>query len=236
MKCPDRSQKTNSVTKSVDYEADIRELDESHFNGGSAGSGMSGAGMADALSMVADAMMSIADALEATEGEEGAVSADERGETKERKCHRPVPVEQCAQELDVVSLSEEEQIFLKEGVEIERLHAAGAINSTDSRGLTALQRAVKRGSLALVELLLSAGADPNKATSHAMSPVNLALLSGDVSIAETLIRHGAKIDQRSLQGAGNLGLEVATKIGCETRDIKSSCPQKNAKPKPCSLS
>ncbi len=77
----------------------------------------------------------------------------------------------------------------------ELLIAHGAdVNVVFFSDWTPLHPAAERGPFAIVELLLSAGADPNAATTDAVrrgTPLDWAIRAGQNEIAELLRQHGA---------------------------------------------
>jgi uncharacterized protein len=81
---------------------------------------------------------------------------------------------------------------------LEELLKAGAdVSFTDDNGVTALCRAAMRGRCGTVELLLSAGADPN--SSPRFSPLNMAAHQGHVDVVAILLNAGADIEGRGPQ-------------------------------------
>jgi ankyrin repeat protein len=62
--------------------------------------------------------------------------------------------------------------------------------ATDKNGLTALMCASSHGQMCVVELLLKAGADPNKKFNR-LSPLNAAEVHGHRDVVELLIKSGA---------------------------------------------
>jgi ankyrin repeat protein len=68
-------------------------------------------------------------------------------------------------------------------------------------GVTALSRAVERGDLRAVELLLRGGAPPEPARSPSgRSPLHEAIARADLPMARALLRQGANPDRRDAQG------------------------------------
>jgi len=77
------------------------------------------------------------------------------------------------------------------------------VNHPDNRGQTALAQAVESGNLQISKLLLDHGADwhVQSDTANAL-PLCVALLAGQVAIAELLIERGASVNQISPTGKG----------------------------------
>lgn len=84
---------------------------------------------------------------------------------------------------------------------VEKLLAEGANPSRagDEYGNRALVRAVERGNVELVRLLLDAGADPDL-KGNGMTPLGLAALKGQARIAHMLLRAGADPDLKGSDG------------------------------------
>jgi ankyrin repeat protein len=75
------------------------------------------------------------------------------------------------------------------------LHQGGNVNSFDSHGWNPLHIAAKHGYLEIVELLLSAGADPNARTKNEWyTPLHIAAQKENLAIVDKLIVHGATLD------------------------------------------
>ncbi len=99
---------------------------------------------------------------------------------------------------------------------VEHLLAHGAdISARDERDCTPLHGAVERGLPEMVELLLRRGAEPNPSNASGEGAdgvlVDLALDHGKTSVADILVRHGARFDPdaegRLHNAAANLRLE-----------------------------
>jgi ankyrin repeat protein len=76
------------------------------------------------------------------------------------------------------------------------------IDSIDNRGRTALYVAAIEGRSNIVSYLLDQGADPNKGASWKSNqrPLHVAAEYGHVNVIRDLLRHGAKIDERTTMG------------------------------------
>lgn len=70
------------------------------------------------------------------------------------------------------------------------------IDAIDGQGCSALLRAAGSGHLAVVDLLLQRGADPQLATRAGATPLSAAISMGRGTIVERLLAHGADRDQR----------------------------------------
>jgi len=82
-------------------------------------------------------------------------------------------------------------------------HDASLISVKDSDGSTPLHCATWKGHLAVVELLLSRGADVNAANNNdhwGTTPLHAAAHANQRAIAELLIAHGADINATNLNG------------------------------------
>ena len=88
------------------------------------------------------------------------------------------------------------------------LHRGAAVNAkTYGIWATALHNAASEDNVGLVELLLARGADPNAATTQAMTPLHYATFAGsgdDPRIAELLLAHGANPHAKDAQGRSPL--------------------------------
>ena len=65
------------------------------------------------------------------------------------------------------------------------------INATEADGFTALHWAAQRNDLALVDLLLGAGANARASTRYNITPLYLAAVNGNAAIMERLLKAGA---------------------------------------------
>lgn len=76
---------------------------------------------------------------------------------------------------------------------VQQILAAGATVDIKVAGETALLKALRRGHISIVKILLENGACPNLENSNGTSPVNIALQTrrGDNGMFELLLHHGA---------------------------------------------
>lgn len=103
---------------------------------------------------------------------------------------------------------------------VRRLIEAGTpINDPVSHGSWyALHNAVANDNTAVVEVLLSAGANPNVTISEDWTPLMMAARGGDPAIVELLLRSGADVSLRNDDGemaldiAGDAGFEAAINL------------------------
>jgi uncharacterized protein len=72
------------------------------------------------------------------------------------------------------------------------LERGAKVNMKDGDGSTALNDAVDRGHLSMVDLLLAAKADPNTVNKYMQSPLSNAIAAGNAEIAEALLKAKAK--------------------------------------------
>lgn len=79
------------------------------------------------------------------------------------------------------------------------LDAGAGANAADRHG-TALGRAVARGDLRTVELLLARGADVNKTSDQGNAPLMLAAARGDLDMVRRLLDAGADPGKRNKWG------------------------------------
>lgn len=77
--------------------------------------------------------------------------------------------------------------------------------------LCVIHHAARQGDLALVELLLAAGASPNKRTHDGSSPLHLAAFSGELGVVRALLAAGA--DTRATTNQGYSALDAARMSG-----------------------
>ena len=70
------------------------------------------------------------------------------------------------------------------------------INDRDCVGCTALFEAASSGHVALVQWLLSHGADPNIPENNGITPLMDAASGGDTAVMRVLLEHGARADLR----------------------------------------
>lgn len=73
------------------------------------------------------------------------------------------------------------------------------IRAPDKEGNTALHLAVQNGSLAVVNLLLSHGADVNSQKNNLATPLHLAATCGFLDIAKVVVYNGANIDSQDIE-------------------------------------
>lgn len=87
------------------------------------------------------------------------------------------------------------------------------VNRRTPDGFTALHLACFFGQLEAVQLLLEAGAEPNKTAANAMqvAPLHSAAANGDLALVTTLLQHGANPD--AAQQGGWTALHSAAKHG-----------------------
>src|SRR5262249_57062738 len=68
------------------------------------------------------------------------------------------------------------------------------VNAADDHGVTPLSQACENASVALVEKLLQAGANPNAAQESGLTPLMIGAHTGNVTIVKALLARGADID------------------------------------------
>jgi ankyrin repeat protein len=88
---------------------------------------------------------------------------------------------------------------------------AGGVNVREPDGTTALHWAVRQDDLALVRVLIRAGADVNAANRYEVTPLSLAAINGNAAIVETLLAAGA--DARASSRDGQTVLMTAARTG-----------------------
>lgn len=88
---------------------------------------------------------------------------------------------------------------VKAATAILRQHAAEA-NRPESDGTTALHWAVNRDDVAMVDLLLKAGADANATNRYDVAPLSLAAVNGSAVVIEKLLAAGADANTRKPSG------------------------------------
>jgi ankyrin repeat protein len=74
------------------------------------------------------------------------------------------------------------------------------VNATQADGATAIQWAVYRNDVEMVDLLIAAGANVKTANQDGVTPLRLASVSGNAVIIEKLLKAGADPNQRDPQG------------------------------------
>ena len=91
---------------------------------------------------------------------------------------------------------------------VQCLISRGADANKDCHGDTPLYRASYSGHLAVVRLLLAAGASPNLSHNNGWAPLYWASFSGHVDVVRALLDAGADVNKRNYQG--RTPLSVAT--------------------------
>lgn len=71
---------------------------------------------------------------------------------------------------------------------------AANVNAKEADGSTALHYAADRGDLAIVEALLTAGADAKVANRYGVTPLSLACVSGNAAVVDRLLKAGADVN------------------------------------------
>jgi outer membrane protein assembly factor BamB len=91
------------------------------------------------------------------------------------------------------------------------------IDSVDQYGITALAMAASNGQIDIVRFLLSEGADPDIAENFYYSrPVDAALFSGHIDVADLLLRSGADSREEALEFAVQQGLNDLARTAVES--------------------
>ena len=111
-------------------------------------------------------------------------------------------------------------IAVEDPIIVRRLIEAGApINDTASYGLWyALHNAVVEGNSEVVEVLLSAGANPDVLSEDGSTPLMMAVRGGDARIVALLIKAGANVflknedDETAVDMARQAGFDAAVKL------------------------
>ena len=83
------------------------------------------------------------------------------------------------------------------------------VNAPDADGSTALHWAVQRDDVALVDMLLAAGADVKAATRYNITPLSLACTNGNARVVDRLLKAGADPNGASEEGQTALMTAVA---------------------------
>jgi ankyrin repeat protein len=83
-------------------------------------------------------------------------------------------------------------------------------------GLTPLLFAVREGGLQTVHVLVTAGADVNRAAADGSSPLLVAVQNGNYEIAQFLLDHGANLNQANAKGWTPLYLAVSNRDALTT--------------------
>ena len=110
-------------------------------------------------------------------------------------------------------------------------------------GYTPLHRAAGRGHVAMVEVLLKAGAEADPKSNDGDTPLHCAAREGHVAVAEALLKAGAEVDQKvnngytplhRAAGEGHVAMvEVLLKAGAEVEveDGLSGAPRASRVPR-----
>src|SRR4051812_32123918 len=85
------------------------------------------------------------------------------------------------------------------------------INASDPDGSTALHWAVQRDDVALIDMLLAAGADVKAATRYKITPLSLACTNGNARVVDRLLKAGA--DPNAVSEEGQTALMTASLTG-----------------------
>ena len=88
---------------------------------------------------------------------------------------------------------------------------AANVNTKEADGSTALHFAANRGDFAIVDALLTAGADVKAANRYGVTPLSLACIGGNATVVERLLKAGADPNTRTAGGA--TGLMTAARTG-----------------------
>ncbi|KAF8820775.1 acyl-coa-binding protein [Cardiosporidium cionae] len=96
--------------------------------------------------------------------------------------------------LEAVVLSDQETVFRMYSVD------NSIIQKKDKNGLTALHYAADRGFLEMVIFLLENGAGINEQDENSETPLHLAVIAERVNVAEELIKRGADLSIRNVDG------------------------------------
>ena len=91
------------------------------------------------------------------------------------------------------------------------IHRGANVDAVAGDGSTALAWAAIRGNLAVAELLLDAGADPNLSNDLGIGPVSLAIENGAPDVAKLLLKRGA--DPNIERENGETPLMTAARLG-----------------------
>ena len=85
------------------------------------------------------------------------------------------------------------------------------VNASDPDGSTALHWAVQRDDVALIDMLLAAGADVKAATRYKITPLSLACTNGNARVVDRLLKAGA--DPNAVSEEGQTALMTASLTG-----------------------
>lgn len=88
--------------------------------------------------------------------------------------------------------------------------SVSGVNSTDEEGWAPLHSAASNGSVEIVEILLSRGADVNQKNDGGRTALHYAASKGRFKIAELLLSHGAKINAKDKVGCTPLHRAAST--------------------------
>lgn len=83
---------------------------------------------------------------------------------------------------------------------VQMLVKAGADVKKSTRGVTALMKAVEKGTTATVELIIEKGADVNKSGDNGLTPLMIAIERGNMDAFILLLRSGADINKGDVSG------------------------------------
>src|SRR6266542_2479218 len=91
------------------------------------------------------------------------------------------------------------------------IHEGADVSAREQDGATARGWAAMRSSIAVAELLLKAGANPNLTNELGLGPLSLAITNGSVAIADLLLNNGA--DPNVAREDGETPLMMAARLG-----------------------
>ena len=90
-----------------------------------------------------------------------------------------------------------------------RIRLKNLMECRDSRGQTALARAVLSGNIPVFQLLVNEGADVNTTDKSMRSPLLLSVVSNRIEFTRALIERGANVNAKTINGVTPLGHAVA---------------------------